>query len=75
MFLIRKEIVNAFSEGIFPYIDGFQVEEESDKESMLEDEEIDTKNMPDLESEKSAKQKRNQQGKSLKNFNTKPNAE
>ena len=29
---IRKEIIRAFKEVIFPYIDGFKVEKESDKE-------------------------------------------
>ena len=51
MFFIRENI-KAFKNGIFPYIDGFKVEEESDKESD-ENEEIDTTNMPDLESEES----------------------
>ena len=52
MFFIRENI-KAFKNGIFPYTDGFKVEEESDKESD-ENEEIDTTNMPDLESEESA---------------------
>ena len=33
---------------------------------MLENEEIDTTNMPELESKESAQQRRNQQGKGLK---------
>ena len=37
-----------------------QKSEESDKESMLENEEIDTTDMPDLESEESAAQRSNQ---------------
>ena len=55
MYSIREEIINAFSEGVFPYIDRFQVEKETDKESM-----------PKLESEESAEQRRNQQGHGLK---------
>ena len=66
LFTIRKKIINAFSEGIFPYIDGFQVEKESDDESTSENEEMDTTIMPELESEESAEQRRNQQGKGLK---------
>ena len=31
MFNIRKEIIRAFKRGIFPYIDGFKVDEESDE--------------------------------------------
>ena len=59
---IREEIINAFSEGIFPFIDGFQVEKELDEESTSENEEMDTTITPKLESEESAEQKRNQQG-------------
>ena len=66
LFTIRKKINNAFSESIFPYIDGFQAEKESDEESKFENEEIDTINMPELESEESAKQRRNQPGHGLK---------
>ena len=66
MYFIREEIINAFSEGIFPYIYGFQVEKESDDESTSENEEMDTTIMPELESEESAEQRRNQQGKGLK---------
>ena len=51
-------IINAFSEGIFPYINGFQVEEktdeETDEESTSENEEMDTTIMPEFESEESA---------------------
>ena len=43
-----------------------QKSEESDKESMLENEEIDTTDMPDLESEESAAQRRKQTGQGLK---------
>ena len=48
MFFIREDIIRAFKKGIFLYIDELKVEKESD-----ENEEIDTTNMPDLESEKS----------------------
>ena len=50
---MRKKIINAFSECIFLYIDGFQVEKESDEESTLENEEIDTRDMSESESEES----------------------
>ena len=33
MIVIREEIINAFKKGIFPYIDGFQVEKETDEET------------------------------------------
>ena len=32
LFSIREEIIRAFKKGVFPYIDGFQVEKESDEE-------------------------------------------
>ena len=32
MFYIREEIIGAFKSGIFLYIDGFKVDEESDEE-------------------------------------------
>ena len=51
---------------IFPYIDRFRVEKESDEESMLENKETDTTYMRYLESEESAAQNRNQQGQGLK---------
>ena len=71
LFFIREEIVNAFKKGIFPYIDGFQVEKERDEETDVErdedtDEEMDTIIKPELESEESAAEKRNQQGKGIK---------
>ena len=70
MFFNRKNIIRAFKKGIFQYIDGFQVEKESDEESdeksTLENEEIDTTDMPDLKSEESAAERRNQQGQGLK---------
>ena len=49
MLTIRDEIIRTFKKGIFPYIDGFQVEKESGEESTLKSEEIDTTDMPDLE--------------------------
>ena len=52
MFFIKEEIIRAFKRGIFPYIDGFKVEKESD-----ENEDIDTTDIPDLESEESIKGK------------------
>ena len=63
LFFIKEEIINAFKKGIFPYIDGFQVEKETDEET---DEETDTTIMPELESEESAAERRNQQGKGIK---------
>ena len=70
MFFTRKKIIRAFKKGIFPYVDGFQVEKESDEESdeksTLENEEIDSTDMPDLKSEESAAERRNQQGQGLK---------
>ena len=56
MLFIRKEIITAFKKCIFPYIDEFQVKKDTD-------EKIDTTNMPKLESEESAKQRKNRQGK------------
>ena len=32
MFFIRKEIIRAFKRDIFPYVDGFKVEKQSDEE-------------------------------------------
>ena len=75
MFSIREEIINAFKKGIFPYIDGFQVEKETDEETDEEtveetdeetDEEMDTTIMPELESKKSAAERRIRQGKGIK---------
>ena len=43
-----------------------ETDKETDEESTLENEEIDTKNMPELENEESAAERRNQQGKGLK---------
>ena len=70
MFFIREEIIRALKRGIFPYIDGFKVEkesdEESDEESTLENKEIDATDMSYLESEDSAAERRNEQGQGLK---------
>ena len=53
--------------GVFPYIDGFQVKKETDEETDEDtDEEIDTTIMPELESEESAAERRNQQRKGIK---------
>ena len=68
MFSIRENIIRAFKKGIFPYIDDFQVEIETDEETQEEtdeetdketDEEMDTTIIPELESEESAEQRRN----------------
>ena len=61
MLFIRGDINRAFKRGIFPYIDGFKVEKESD-----ENDEIETTDIPDLESEESTVQRKNQQGQGLK---------
>ena len=58
LFFIREEIIDAFKKGVFPCIDGFHVEKETDEQP-------DTTDMPELESEESAEQKRNQPGKGL----------
>ena len=63
MYSIRQEFIDAFKKDIFPYTDGFQVEKETDEET---DRQPDTTDMPKLESEESAEQRRNQQGKGLK---------
>ena len=47
MLFIKEEIINAFKKAIFPYMDGFQIDEETDEET-------NTTDMPELESEKSA---------------------
>ena len=69
LFFIRENIIRGFKRGIFPYIDGFKMEKESDEESAKksdENDEIDTTDMPDLETEESAAVRRNQQGRGLK---------
>ena len=60
---MREEIINAFKRGIFPYIDGFQIKKETDEDT---NKQPDTTDMPELESEESAEQKRNKEGKGLK---------
>ena len=67
MYTIKNEIINAFKKGVFPYIDGFHVEKDTDEDTdQVTDEEIDTTDMSELESEKSAVKRRNQQGKEVK---------
>ena len=70
LFSTRKDVINAFKKGIFLYVDGSQEEketdEETDEESTLENEKIDSTGIPELESEKSAEQRKNKQGKGLK---------
>ena len=52
MHTIKNEIIKAFKKGVFPYIDGFHVEKETDEDTDEDtNEEIDTKDMPALESE------------------------
>ena len=63
MYSIKNGIIDAFKKGIFPYIDGFQVEKETDEDT---DEEMDTTIIPELESEESAAKRRNQQGQGIK---------
>ena len=38
MFVVREEIINVFKKGVFPYLDGFYVEKESDEETDEEQE-------------------------------------
>ena len=66
LFSIREEIIRAFKKGVFPYIDGFQVEKESDKKSTLRNENIDATDMSDVEGEESAVKRRNQQAQGHK---------
>ena len=65
MLSIRKEVVNAFKKGIFPYIDGFQVETDEDTDEET-DEKTDTTNMSELESEESAAQRNKQVASGIK---------
>ena len=58
----RKKIIEGFQNRIFPYTDGIQIEKDTNEESMLKNELIDTTDMPELESEESAEQRKNQQG-------------
>ena len=57
--MLKKKLLMHLKKGIFPYVDGFQVEKETDKEER--DEEMDTTIIPKLESEESAAERRNQQ--------------
>ena len=62
MSFTREEIIKAFETGVFPYIDGFQVEEKTDEKTDEEtdektNEEIDNTDMSELESEEYATQK------------------
>ena len=71
LLFLKEEIINAFKKDIFPYVDWFQVEKETDEETGEEtdeetDEEMDTIIMPELESDKSAAERRNQEGKGIK---------
>ena len=66
LFSIREEIIRAFKKGVFPYIDGFQVEKESDKKSTLGNENIDATDMSVVEGEESAVKRRNQQAQGHK---------
>ena len=63
LIVIREGVINTFKKGAFPYIDGFQVEKETDEDTDEDiDEEMDTTDIPELESEESAAERRNQQG-------------
>ena len=67
LIVIREGVINTFKKGAFPYIDGFQVEKETDEDTDEDtDEEIDTTIMPELESEESAAERKNQQGEGVK---------
>ena len=67
LYFIREEIMNAFKKGIFLYIDGFQVEKETDEDTDEDtDEEMNTTIKPELESEESAAKRRNQQEEGVK---------
>ena len=67
LIVIREGVINAFKKGSFPFIDGFQVEKETDEDTDEDtDEEIDTTIMPELENEDSAAERTNQQGKGIK---------
>ena len=71
LLFLKEEIINAFKKDIFPYVDWFQVEKETDEETGEEtdeetDEEMNTIIMPELESDKSAAERRNQEGKGIK---------
>ena len=65
MFFIREEIIRAFERGIFPYVDGVEVEKQSNEESD-QNKEIDTTDIPNLESEEHAAERRKQKASGLK---------
>ena len=44
LFNNRQEVIEAFKKGIFPYIDGFRIEEESEEEPKEESEKNQSKN-------------------------------
>ena len=60
---IKEDIINAFKKSIFLHIDGFEAENDTDEDT---DEEMDTRTMPELESEESAAERRNKPGKGIK---------
>ena len=64
MLFIRGDINRAFKRGIFPYIDGFKVEKESDEND--ENDDINTTDMLGLETEESAGERKNQEGQGFK---------
>ena len=63
LYAIKNEIINAFKKGIFPYIDRFQVKKDTDEDT---DKDTDITIIPELESEESAAERRNQQGEGVK---------
>ena len=63
-----ENIIRTFKKDIFPYIDWFQVEKESDEES---DEEIDITDIPDLETETSTAKKKKSTRTRTENTNAK----
>ena len=63
IYSIKEDIINAFKKSIFLHIDGFQAENDTDEDT---DEEMDTRTMPELESEESAAERRNKPGKGIK---------
>ena len=65
MFFIREEIIRAFERGIFPYVDGFEVEKQSNEESN-QNKEIDTTDIHNLESEEPSAERRKQKASGLK---------
>ena len=63
IYSIKEDIINAFKKSIFLHIDGFEAENDTDEDT---DEEMDTRTMPELESEESAAERRNKPGKGIK---------